>query len=183
MLTVNALNSTIGDFQRNYLYKLNIVSYPAGVTAAFPSAATFVADADLYGSKLNIPESSTNPIEVKWSGMRAWFAGPQNPSGSVDLTFRCDRSYNALDFFLAWKNLTGDDTTGVAAVKGACLGVLDILMIDVDKTTVLKRTSLGACQVMKVAQIELDKAGEALVEITITVQYETKQTFAGSGVV
>lgn len=183
MLDASALNTTVGEFQRNYLYKINIVSFPAALRTAFPGADEFVNNADIYSHKFAIPESSTQPIQIKWAGMWVWFSGPQNPAGNVTMGLRCDRSYQALDFFTAWKNLTGDDATGAALPKPLTVGAWEVLMVDVDKETVLKRFSLGTVQIFKIDAMELDKAGEKELEIQVTLHYERKRTLPGQGTV
>jgi hypothetical protein len=183
MLSIDGLNATVGDFQREYLYQVNIASWPIAISTAFPGAATFVANADLYMHKFKIPKSSTNPIKILWAGMWAFFDGPQNPEGLTTLSVRCDRKWDAHGFFLAWKNLTGDDTTGAAYLKPLTIGQIEVLMVDVDKTTVLQKSILYNVSVKMIDDIELDKAGEKEVSLNITIHYEKKKTVAGSGTV
>jgi len=183
MLSIDGLNATVGEFQREYLYQIQLDSWPIAIAAAFPGAATFASNADLYAHKFKIPSSSTNPIKILWAGMWAFFDGPQNPEGVTDLEVRCDRKWDAHGFFLAWKNLTGDDTSGAALIKPLTIGQLSVLWVDVDKTTVLQKTTLFNASVKKISEIQLDKAGEKEISFVASIHYEKKKTLPGSGTV
>ncbi|SRR6266478_2808715 len=181
MLNVQDMNSTVGDFQREYLFKVAIIAYPAHVGTTFSGAADFAKNVDLYTEKFKLPESKTAALKIKWAGMWAWFSGIQDPAGYVLLSLRCDRQYKSLDFFEAWKAGSGTNEDGSAQPKSANLGQFEVYMVDVDKTTILKTFVLDQVQIFEVQEVDIDKGGENETKINVLVHYETKRIKAGKG--
>ena len=174
MLSAADMNASVGDFQREYLYKLLFPTLPIALPQVFPNAADVAANMDVFTNKFAIPESATNPLKIKWAGEWTWWSGTQDAAGFVVLSCRCDRKYLAYDLCSAWKNLTGDDNGAAAFPKFQCVGVAELLMIDVDKTTVLKKFRLTQAQIMKVEAVDLSKSGDKEVEFNVNLHYERK---------
>ena len=174
MLTVDTLNVTVGDLQRNYLFKVMVPVLPTALPTVLPDALTIANNMDVYVEKLPNPESSNKPIGFKWSGEQVWYSGPNDAPMTVVLSLRCDRTWAAHKFFKFWKDLGGSDATQAAFPKPMTLGQMDLLTVDVDKTTVLHATELHKVQIFKVGQQEYDKGGDAEVKFDVTIHFERK---------
>lgn len=177
MLSIDQLNNTVGDIQRNYLFKVMCPVYPAALLSRVTDAVQIASNMDVYTTNGDIPESSNTPIEVKWAGEKAWFSGPNDAAMSTELKLRMPKDWKPYKFFKGWKDLTGSDATQAALPKPLTLGTIAILTIDVDKTTVLYKVELRNAQVLKVSSLELDKAGDGEATFTATVHYERKVDF------
>ena len=174
MLSVDALNTTIGDLQRNYLFKVLVPVLPPALSGVFPDAQTVANNMDVYTEKFKLPESANKDIGFKWGGEQVWYSGPNAAAMNVTLSLRCDRTWQAYRFFKAWKDLTGADDGQTAVVKNLTLGVIKLLTVDVDKTTVLHAVSLQNSQILKISDIEFDKGADSEIKFDVTIYYERK---------
>lgn len=174
MLDASKITSSIGDFQRNYLWKIDIISYPALVDTIYPGAKQFVQNIDLVATTGEIPDNSQKDIKIEWAGWFGWWSGPTAMTGETVVGLRSSRDYGAIDFFEAWKSTSGNSTNGAANPKPLTLGAVKFSLVDVDKTTVLKAYVLDMLQIGKVDAQKLDKKGAEIVEFNVTMKWERR---------
>ena len=172
MLQASDMNATVGDLQRNYLFKVLVPVIPSALKLAWADSEDVAKNMDVYVQKMPMPESANKAIGFLWAGEKVWFDGPNDAAMSVEVTFRCDRKYQAHRFFSEWKNLGGSDANQSAYPKAATIGQFTFLAVDVDKTTVLHAKDLLKAKVMKVGAQDFDKGGDAETTFTVTINFE-----------
>lgn len=180
MLDVTKLNGTIGEMQRDYLYKLDIISIPSGLITAFPNANEFIKSADLYIYTFPIPESANKMIQVPWAGSFAFYSGPTENTGKVDFTVKGDAKWDAYGFFHAWKTLGGDDENQVSVGKMAYLGEVKLSLVHVDKTTVKQAFVLKNFYPNKVDRVDLGKGSDKIMEFKVSAVFEGKKRLSAN---
>ena len=67
-LTAQNVHSSIGEFQRNYLYKMYIENVPDVLIEKFPNALSFRDEVDIYNTKAVFPDRKTNASQKKYAG-------------------------------------------------------------------------------------------------------------------
>lgn len=174
MLDVSNITATIGDFQRDYLYKLQFITYPDALNAKIANLRSIVDNLDLICTSSPIPEVKIKGIKILYAGMWGWWAGPNESSGTVQWMFRIPRDYGGLDFFEAWRDLNGDGENGLALPKPLTLGTVKQSLVDVDKTTVLKAYVLKNLSIYAIDAIEFKKEGTDIQTFKVTANYEKR---------
>lgn len=135
-LAVKNIHATIGDYQRNYLYKVFIEDVPPVILANFPNALTFQKEVDIYNKSAVFPNRSTDKITINWSGEFFVIPGVDKSTREVDFEFQDDESMYCYDFFSALKDLTGneDNQAGVYGIQSKFN--MGVAKISVDKETI-----------------------------------------------
>lgn len=166
------IHSSIGEFQRNYIYKLFVESVPASVLTAFPSALNFSQEIDIYNTKAVWPDRKTKEIEIKWAGEFFHIPGTDGSTRAVDFDFFDDESQKGYDFFCALKDMTGNEynQAGVWGTQGKFN--IGVAKVSVDKETIVSYRQLVGCRVYGVTTTELDKEGETISKITVNIHWD-----------
>lgn len=135
-LAVKNIHATIGDYQRNYLYKVFIEDVPPVILANFPNALTFQKEVDIYNKTAVFPNRKTEPIKISWSGEFFNIPGVDSSTRETDFEFQDDESMYCYDFFSALKDLTGneDNQAGVYGIQSKFN--MGVAKISVDKETI-----------------------------------------------
>lgn len=166
------IHSSIGEFQRNYIYKLFMETVPTAVLTAYPNALSFSKEIDIYNTKAVFPDRKTNEINIKWAGEYFHIPGVDGSTRAVDFDFFDDESQTAYDFFCALKDMTGNEynQAGVWGANGKF--TLGIAKISVDKETITAYRRLIGCRVYAVTNSEFDKEGETINRLTINIHWD-----------
>jgi len=169
------VHATIGEFQRNYIYKLYIEDVPAAVSTTFSNATTFQAKVDIYNSKAVWPDRKTAAITVKWSGEKFDIPGVDESTRATDFEFFDDESQMAYDFLSACKDLTGNEINQ-AGVKGISSKFnIGVAKVSVDKNTITGYRRLVGCRVYELSCTEVQKDGDTLSKITANIHWDRNE--------
>lgn len=172
-LSCQNVHATVGDYQRNYLYKIFIENVPAVVSAALPTALTFQKECDIYNLKAVFPDRKTKEKEMRWSGEYFYIPTTENSTKSSDFDFVDDEYMTCYDFWSELKNLTGNEENqaGVFGVQ-AKLNI-GVAKISVDKETITAYRRLVGCRVYEINSGEgLSKDGEDITKVTVNIKWD-----------
>lgn len=166
------VHATIGEFQRNYIYKLFFESVPAAVLAAFPQALSFSKEIDIYNTKAVFPDRQTNGQKISWGGEFFFIPTVDNSTRETDFEFFDDEAQWAYDFFCALKDMTGNEynQAGVWGVQGKFN--VGVAKISVDKETITSYRRLVGCRVYGVVNEEFDKGGDNVNKLKISFKWD-----------
>lgn len=171
-LAIHQMYTSIGEFQRNYLFKLSIPSFPRTL-ADFLGNFNYAKDSmDLYLTKGIFPNQKTNPIQVYWAGEFVYYSGRDESTKLGDLTFRLDQGMKIKDFWEAAKQLTGDLFNHAAAPKPLQTMTLIVDMVNVGKRLITESRELVNVMVYSVDTINLDKEGSEIATFTVNISWD-----------
>ena len=140
-LAVKNIHATIGEYQRNYLYMV-FLEIPSEVSKLitdkyqnFPTQ-TFIKEVDIYNKSAVFPNRKTDPIKISFSGEFFNIPGVDNSTREADFEFQDDEDMRCYDFFMALKDLTGneDNQAGVRGIESKF--DMGVAKISVDKKTI-----------------------------------------------
>ena len=166
------VHATVGDYQRNYLYKIFIEDVPAAVLAKFPNAQTFQSVVDLYNDKAIFPNRNTNKITINWSGEFFKIPGTDNSTRETDLTFYEDEPMWVYDFFSALKDLTGNEDNQAGVYSTQAKFNMGVAQVSVDKSTIRNYRRLVGVRVYGTDVGEISKSGDNVNKMTINIAWD-----------
>jgi hypothetical protein len=170
LLIQNLTDVSVGEWQREYLYKVSILQIPSGMSGNLP--AGFNPDLlDLYCNTIPFPETKVKEIEQKWAGQRDFWAGTIDTSGEIEGTFRFDEPGRAYDFFHTWRQLAGKDESAAQVPKWMYIGSLKFSLYSVDKETLLKSWAIKRAWVNEISTLETDKTKEGILTFKAKLKY------------
>jgi len=169
------VHATIGDFQRNYLYKIFIEDVPAPVMAKFPKALQFSSIADIYNEKAIFADRKTAKIKIPWAGEFFNIPGVDESTRETDLSFYVDEEMWCYDFFSALKDLTGneDNQAGVFGIEAKFN--IGVAMVSVTKETITAYRRLIGVRVYGVDIGEVNKGGTEVNKLTVNISWDRNQ--------
>jgi len=171
-LSITSMKTSIGELQRNYLFKLVVEDYPLSMNAAFSGAPALSDNVDIYMTKGVWPNRKTNPIAVAWSGETYYHSGKDESTKTGELTFRLSEDMKIKDFWEAAKDLTGDSETHAAVNKPFQILTLGIYMVNVGKNKVTDYRRLVDVLVYSVDGIELGKESDGITTFTVSISWD-----------
>jgi hypothetical protein len=171
-LSITSMKTSVGEFQRDYLFKMVVESYPASILVTCPQAPSVSDVIDLYLAKGVFPNRKTNPIQLWWSGESYYFAGRDESTKTGDLTFRLDEAMKIKDFFEACKDLTGNTENHAAVNKPLAVLTLGVYLINVGKDTVTDYRRLVDVLVYSIDSINPDKEGSGVQTFTVNISWD-----------
>jgi hypothetical protein len=174
-LSITNTKTSIGELQRDYLFKLVVESVPPSL---LPYAATKDA-VDLYMTKGIFPNRKTDPIQVWWSGESYYHSGRDASTKNGDITFRLDEGTKIKQFWEAAKDLTGNLGNHAAVKKPLQTLQLKVYLISVDKETITDARRLVDVLVYSVDSINPDKEGSGLVTFTVNISWDRSERLVG----
>lgn len=163
---------SIGEMQRDYLYKLFIISVPTAVSSSFSNATNFSADVDLYNTKAVFPNRKTNPIDIKWGGEFFKVAGVDESTRDTELEFFDDEPMWVYDFFNACKDLTGNEDNHAAVYRSESGMDMAIAKVSVDKETITAYRLLKGVRVYGVETSNTDKSSGEVSKLKISIHWD-----------
>ncbi len=172
MIASTDIHAAVGEFQRNYIYKIFIETIPPSVAANFPQAQSFAANVDLYNKKAIFPNRKTNNINIPWGGEFFDIPGTDGSTRDTTLEFFDDEPMWVYDFFSACKDLTGNEynQAGVYGVQGKFN--IGIAKVSVDKETITAYRRLFGVRVYGLDASELDKGGDTASGIQVEIRWD-----------
>lgn len=135
-LSVKNIHSTIGEYQRNYLYMVFIEDIPLQILSVFTDALNFQKKVDIYNVSAIFPNRKTEAIKVPWCGTYFTVPGVDESTREADLEFEDDEDKNCYDFFSALKDLTGNESNYSSVYGVQAKFNMGVAKISVDKETI-----------------------------------------------
>ena len=171
-LTAQNVHSSIGEFQRNYLYKMYIENVPDVLIEKFPNALSFRDEVDIYNTKAVFPDRKTNASPKKYAGEFFYIPTTESNTKEADFEFFSDEDRWAWDFFSACKDLTGNDENE-AGVRGIASKInIGIARVSVDKKTITAYRRLQGCRVYGIDESETTKDGEDITVLKVNIKWD-----------
>lgn len=169
------IHGSIGEFQRQYIYKLFIESVPSAISAAFPNALSFAKDVDIYNIKAVFPDRKTENINIKWGGEFFDIPGVDGSTRNSTFEFFDDEAQWAYDFFCACKDMTGNEynQAGVWGIQGKFN--MGVAKVSVDKETITSYRRLVGCRVYGVENEDFSKDGDSINRLKIEIRWDRNQ--------
>lgn len=182
-LSCASIHGTIGDYQRNYLYKVYIEQVPPVVIASFPQALNFQKQVDIYNTKAVFPNRKTKPININWCGEFFVIPGVDESTRQSDFEFVDDESMNVYDFFMALKDLTGNEENQAAVYGIQSKFNMGVAKVSVNKSTITAYRRLVGCRVYELDSGEgLSKDGDNITKVKVSIAWDRNvedKTFRG----
>lgn len=175
-LDISGMRTSIGDFQRGYLYMLFIEEIPVAVRAKFGASERIRSNIDLYHQKGIWPDRKNEDITVKWAGEFTTYSGVDASTREGELVFLLDEAQEIEDFFNACKDLTGDEVNNAAVPKAMQLLTLGVARVSVDKKTITGYRRLQFVKVKGVKSDEPDKEGSDITKLTVEISWDKNIT-------
>ena len=171
MLIAQAILTTAGELQRDYLYAMQIVKDP--IAKSEIAEYDFVKEnLDIYSTKGLFPGRKAETIQLKWAGQSVMYAGVDGSTKSGSITFRCDEAHKIYNFWCDFKNLTGNEKYNVKKKKSSAIFDFLIHQVSVDKETITASRMLERAQVMEVSDLSVDKEGTNVSTFTVTIAWD-----------
>lgn len=174
-IAASDIHASVGEYQRNYIYKLFIENVPTPVAAKFPNAANFQAQVDIYNDKAVFPDRKTNPITIKWAGEFFDIPGTDASTRNYEFSFYEDQKMWVYDFFDACKDLTGNEENQAGVISTEAKFNIGIAKVSVDKETITNYRRLVGCRVYGVKSDDIDKAGDSVSKLAIEIRWDRNQ--------
>ena len=173
-MPISAANvyGSIGEMQRDYLYKLFSIDAPAAVSASFSNTTDFSANVDLYNTKAVFPNRKTNPIDIKWGGEFFKVPGVDESTRDTELEFFDDEPMWVYDFFSACKDLTGNEDNHAAVYRTDSGMNMAIAKVSVDKETITAYRLLKGVRVYSVETSNTDKSSSEVSKLKIGIHWD-----------
>ena len=172
MIASTDIHAAIGEFQRNYIYKLFIETIPTSVVASFPQAQSFATNVDIYGRDAVFPNRKTSSQKIQWGGEFFDVPTVDESTREQEFTFFDDEPMWVYDFFSACKDLTGNEynQAGVWGVQGKFN--IGVAKVSVDKETITVYRRLFGCRVYGVETDQLSKGGSEVSQLKVTIKWD-----------
>lgn len=172
-LSCQNVHATIGDYQRNYLYKIFIENVPAPVIVTFPEALSYSSEVDIYNQKAVFPDRKTNKIPIKWCGEFFNIPGTDASTRDANLEFVDDEDQKTYKFWSALKDLTGNEDNQAGVFGTQSKFNIGIAKISVDKETITAYRRLVGVRVYEVNAGEgLSKDGDNITKVSVNIAWD-----------
>ena len=171
MLAASNIATSVGEHQRDYLFKGSIIVDPK-LANNVRNYAEYKSNMDLYNTKGVFPEHSHTDIEMKWSGETYHLMGPEDSSKSGTLTFIQDEAGKSRTFWYDMWQMGGEENNHASNIKPLIVFDFETYLVSVDKTTITDAVVLKNVQVKKVGAISLDKAGSGVTTFDVDIVWD-----------
>ena len=159
---VNALKANLGAFSRAYLFNIQFVSAPVGVTGG-ENIAVYLARAT------SLPESTIDPIEVPWQG-QVYKIGSTHTFAEWSCTFNLDSKGELRRRMVLWSNLVHNPETNIQGTPDAYYGEIMIELLDVAGNPVMKYI-LHQAWPSSIAALDLAQDSKEVSQFDVTFIY------------
>jgi hypothetical protein len=166
------VHATVGDYQRNYLYKIFFEDVPSAVLVKFPNATNFSTNIDLYNDKAVFPNRKTAKIPIKWAGEFFNIPGVDESTRDTDLIFYEDEPMWVYDFFSALKDLTGNEENQAGVYSTQSKFNIGVAQVSVDKETIRNYRRLVGVRVYGTDVGEISKEGTDVNKMTVNIAWD-----------
>lgn len=171
MLRASEIGTSVGEHQREYLYKMAITKDPV-LSSMIDDYEAMKGNLDLYNTKGVFPERASADIELKWAGETYHLTGVDESNKKGTLTFRADEARKIRKFWRQLKELNGSETNQAAYPKAKTMFNMSCWMISTDKETVTDAVTLENTQVLKVGELTPDKEGTGVSTFTVDIVWD-----------
>ncbi len=166
------VHATIGEFQRQYIYKLYLETIPEGIDSSFSGAQDFQTKIDLYNEKAVFPDRKTNAITIKWGGEFFDIPGTDGSTRNYEFSFYDDEEMKVYSFFSACKDLTGNDINQACVVGPKAKFDIGVAKVSVDKDKITAYRRLKGCRVYSVKSDDISKSADGVSKITVEIRWD-----------
>lgn len=170
--TVNS--TTFGDWQRDYLFKVLILSEPTAPEYQSLKNGFNKDTIDMFVDSFPLPGSKTGATRRKWGGNWAMFPGKLESANTFSVRWAYDESNGLYRFLKACCTLSGADGTGVAVARDKYLFDLGLQLYKTDQVTPGKGYRFVNTWIPEVGDLELDKTKDGLLMFSATFAYDKK---------
>jgi len=179
-LDILDLNASVGEHQRDYLFKIDFVktTLPDAIQTDY---ANVIENVDMWANDAPWPTRETNRITLNWSGEIIYFSGTDSSVKEGTITFRCDSRHNILGLWESLSDMTGTQTgygmSGSTLNHGALIASqqhfdLQIAMWNVQKTGQNGVRQLYHTRAYGVTGINLAKDGSGILTFTVPISWD-----------
>lgn len=177
-LSAQNVHSTVGEFQREYLYKLYIEFLPYPVAArlvgtSIKNAYKFMNDVDIYNTKAVFPNRETEGMPLDWMGDTTYIPSVNKSKKEADLEFFDDEDKCVWNFFSAMKDMTGIEETPAPLFPTLGKANFGVAQVSVDKKTITCYRHLIGVRVFSLDLINgLNKEGEDISKVKVSIKWD-----------
>lgn len=177
-LTAQNIHSTVGEFQREYLYKIFIEFLPYPVAArligtSVGNAYRFMDDVDIYNTKAVFPNRETDGIPLDWMGDTTYIPGNNKSKKEADLEFYDDEDKCVWNFFSAMKDMTGIEEAPASLFPTLAKANFGVAQVSVDKKTITCYRHLVGVRVFGLDLVNgLNKEGEDISKVKVSIRWD-----------
>ena len=176
-MPITEMRTSIGELQRDYLFKMEIIDAPDGYGASDFGLSD--DSLDVYMTTGIFPERKTEQIQVKWAGSSCYYSGVDGSQKTGTLTFRMDEDMKIKDYLEALRDLTGARTTHAAMPKQNQVCQVGIGLVDVKKEIYTDYRILHNVIFWSVAGISPNKEGSAIMTMTADISWDDQEPDTG----
>lgn len=169
-------DTTFGDWQRDYLYKLDVDVEPEAPAFATNKGPLDKEAIDAYCDAVPIPSSKQGATRRLFAGQWYMLHGKLDSANTVQLTFRIDTSNKLYQYLYAWRQLAGSDSSAAGTQKALYIGEIRLSLYKTDKTAIGKAYVLKNAWIADLSDFNLDKTKDGVLIFTATVAYDKKKT-------
>lgn len=177
-LTAQNVHSSVGEFQREYLYKLYIEFLPYPVAArlsgtSVKNAYKFMNDVDIYNTKAVFPNRETEAMPLDWMGDYTYIPGVNKSKKETDLEFYDDEDKCVWNFFSAMKDMTGIEETSASLFPTLAKANFGVAQVSVNKKTITAYRHLVGVRVFAVDLVNHpNKEGEDISKVKVNIKWD-----------
>jgi hypothetical protein len=155
----------VGNWQRDYLFKVTFPTLPALVLAKMQSLGVQPDDMDLYVLEAPGAGSKVGIKKMEWGGQWANYPVGLDGTGDASITFGVDEDMVSYQVIQYWRQLSGKDSNGATAVpKELAIGEMMLTLYSTDKETPGMSIILERFWFNEVGELALKKDGNGLLQ-------------------
>ena len=170
-LTCENIHGVVGEFQRDYLYKVFFGTIPLPSASNPNMTFTSTFDVDIMNKSAVFPGRETNLEKVQWG--EDYFYVPVNNAyeRKSDFEFFDDERSSAYDVFNFLKDFTGTEENN-ASTRPVDKFDMGVAMVSVDKKTITRCRKLIGCYVYKLDYGESKKDGSSIRSLKVGIAWD-----------
>lgn len=173
MLQASEIGTSVGEHQREYLYKMSITT-PPKASGEVDNFDVMSQNMDLYNTKGVFPGRKTGDILLKWSGESYHATGVDESTKTGTLTFRSDEKAKIYKFWNQLHELTGNEENHAAHTKEDAKMDISCWQVSVDKETITNAVTLKDVLVLEVGDMSVDKEGTGIATFPVNIAWDKR---------
>lgn len=155
-----------GDWQASYLFRMDILSPPSGMT---------VPDLTFKVSGITIPGSKVAVKTKRWGGQQVQYAGALDTAGTFTGKLDIAEGMQAYKFFDDWHQRSGADVSGVRLPMVSAHANVRFTLLGADKESGTVAWDFLQCWVPELSDLSLEKGGEDFLQVDFTLAFNIKK--------
>jgi hypothetical protein len=161
---------SVGDWQRDYLYKVSIQP----PLLILPQLLA-LGDVDIFITDFKSPGSKQKVIKQDFAGQWANFAGPLDSPGTTEANFLIDENGKLMKFLEAWHTMSGSDENAAAFPKHQYIGTVSCTLYKMDKEEPVVTYTLFNAWLPEIGELNADKTKENLMQVKCSIAYDKRR--------